>query len=131
MLLVAFIFSIAVTLMKIGIQHSSPFFFAFMNNAVVACYLLPVVLFKSKTSFIQFRSMLKFLLAIGLFRALMGLFIMIATNLTNASYVNSIKRTSIIFTTVFSYFFFYEERIIERLTGASIMVIGIVLISFA
>ena len=86
---------------------------------------------KSKDSLKKIRSNLKNLFIIGFLHGIMDIFVLNALKLAFVTYVNSVKRTSIIFSTLFGYFFFHEERIVERLTGALIMVLGIVLISFA
>lgn len=130
-LIVAFIFSIAINLMKMGMQHSNPLFFALVFNLSVSIALFPIMATKSKRSIKKIRSNVKSLFVIGLLHALMDIFILNAMELAFVTYVNSVKRTSIIFSTLFGYFFFHEQRIIERLSGASIMIIGILLISFA
>ena len=53
---------------------------------------------------------------------------MAAINLTLVAYVVSVKRTSAIMSVLFGYFIFKERGIKERLIGATIMIIGVLLI---
>jgi uncharacterized membrane protein len=60
-----------------------------------------------------------------------SIFQMTAINLTLVSYVISIKRTSVIMSVLFGYFIFKEKGLKERLTGTSIMVIGVLSIALS
>jgi len=56
---------------------------------------------------------------------------MLAINLTLVAYVISIKRLSIIFSVIFGFLLFKEKGFKERLTGAIIMVLGVILITLS
>ena len=69
------------------------------------------------------------LAAVGLFSALTVIFQNTAITLTLVAYVIAIKRTSAVISVIFAHFFLGEQNVRERLLGASIMVIGVLVIS--
>jgi drug/metabolite transporter (DMT)-like permease len=129
MLGVSFIYSIGSNLSKIGTQLSHPLVFSFANTAIYTVFLFPILLKKRtkpiKKSYIHFKT----LFIIGLFNVLQTIFFMTALEIAIVPYVVSIRRTAIIFSTVYGFVFFKENRIKERLSGALIMVVGVVLIT--
>lgn len=131
MLFVAIIYSISANFVKIGIQHSNALFFPIMSHAFTSSLLFPMMLMKSKKSMKGIRVNLKVLSTIGLFNALMAIFVMKALELALVPYVISVKRMSIFFSTLYGLFFFKERRVMERLTGALIMILGVLLISLS
>jgi len=130
MLLVAIIYSIHANLAKVGIQHSNPLFFSTVRNVFASCWLLPLILPRWRNTLKEIRISSKALLAIGWFNALMFIFVSLAMELAIVPYVISVKRMTIFFSTLFGYFFFHENRIVERLIGAFTMVLGVTLMSF-
>jgi uncharacterized membrane protein len=84
---------------------------------------------KSKGKARQFSANTKALILISLLFALELIFQMIAIQTAIVAYVISIKFTSIIISVLFGYFMFKETRIRERLLGASVMLLGILLIT--
>jgi len=131
MLLVAFLWSIAANLFKVGTQHSNPIVYLVVGGAFVSGILFLVTLIKTKNPLKMVSENLKFLFPAGFFEALLNVFSLSAMELTIVAYTNSARRTSILFSVLYGHFFFHEKRILERLSGALIMVVGIVLISFA
>ena len=129
MLFVAFIFSIVLSLIKLGTEYSNPFFFTMMFDTFTCGLLFPVMLTKSKKSLKRIRVNLKVLFTIDLFGALMCIFVQKAMGLAIVPYVISVKRMNIIFSMLFGYSFFKERRIMERLIGALVMVFGVLLTS--
>ncbi len=129
MLIVAFIWSITSNFDKIGVQNSSPVFWVIAINIFITLVMLPIVLCKSQISAKQISTHYKALIPIGLFSASALIFQMTAISLTLVAYVISIKRTSAIMSVLFGYFIFREKGIKERLTGAIIMVIGVLFIT--
>jgi len=129
MLFVAFIFSIGANFVKIGIQHSNSLFFLIVYNAFISGLLLLVILPKSKKSARGIGINSKVLFTAGLFNALMNLFVMKAMELAIVPYVISVKRTTILFSMLYGRFFFKEKRVLERLTGCLVMLLGVLLIS--
>ncbi len=129
MLFVAAIFSIGANLFKIAIQRYNPLFFLVVYNTLNCVFLSPVMLLKSKKSIKGMQINSKFLFGVGLSHALMDIFVLKAMELAIVPYVISVKRTNILFTTVYGYFLFKVKRIMERLTGVLIMFLGVLLIS--
>ncbi|HDH27527.1 MAG TPA: EamA family transporter, partial [Euryarchaeota archaeon] len=129
MLVVAFIWSITANVDKIGVVNSSPLFYATIVMAAVALGLTPVMHFRSEDYRKQISGNLRGLLPIGFFMALGVASQMTAISLTLTAYVISIKRTSILIGSVYGFIFFSEKNIKARLTGALIMVCGVILIS--
>lgn len=129
MLFVAIIYSITANVAVIGIQHSDPIFFPIMSNAFTSGLLFPVMLMRLGKSLKGIRMNLRDLFLTGLFSALTSIFFGKAIELATVLYVASVKRTSIFFSILYGYFFFKEKRIMERLLGALIMVLGILVMS--
>ena len=129
MLVVAFIWSITANVDKIGVVNSSPLFYATIVMAAVALGLTPVMHFRSEDYRKQISGNLRGLLPIGFFMALGVASQMTAISLTLTAYVISIKRTSILIGSVYGFIFFSEKNVRARLTGALIMVCGVILIS--
>lgn len=131
MLGVAFIWSITSNIDKVGVQNSSPIFWVIASIVFVVAAMLPVVIYKSKRNMKLVPLNWKLLLPIGLFMALTLIFQMTAINMTLAAYVISIKRTSVILCVFFGWRVFREKGIRERLLGAIIMILGVVLITLS
>lgn len=131
MLIVAFIWSITATIDKIGVKNSSPIFWIIANSIFWAIALFPIMLLKSRKTIKNIPANLKTLIPLGIFTGLGGIAQMIAINLTLVAYVISIKRTSIIISVLSGYFLFKEKNIKEKLIGAMIMVIGVILITLS
>lgn len=131
MLAVAFIWSITSNFDKIGVQNSSPVFWTFAQSLFLAMGLLPLALYKSKQKFMQILPHFKKLAPIGLFSALTLVFQMTALGFALVAYVSSIKRTSSVISVIFGHFVFREKGVKERLAGAVIMVLGVLLIALS
>ncbi len=131
MLLVAFLWSISSNIHKMGIQASSPIFWVISTEISLTVILTPVMLYKSKKNLPQIKAGWKALLPIGFTGALALIFQMNALKLALVVYVISIKHTSAILDVLFGHFIFKEKNVYERLTGAAIMVIGVLFIGFS
>ena len=131
MLFVAFLFSITSNIDKIGVQNSSPIFWAFSINLFVMLAIIPLIFFKSDHDFSSIKTDFKVLFPIGFFSALTIIFQMIAISLTLVAYVISIKRVSVVFGVLWGRFVFKEKGIKERLAGTSVMVLGVALITLS
>ncbi|MCK5476666.1 MAG: EamA family transporter [Candidatus Aenigmarchaeota archaeon] len=129
MLGVAFLWSIAANYDKIGIMDSSPIFWAITSNILLVLLLSPIMLLKSKNIKEQIIPNIKILSSIGLSSALLLITQMIAFSLTYIVYVSALRTTSAIMSVIFGYLIFKEKNIKERLFGATIMVIGVVVIA--
>lgn len=131
MLLVAFIWSITSNIDKIGIQGSSAMFWVVAVNVFLTLGMLPVMLYKSPWGAGRIFRNIKSLLPIGLFSAIALTFQMMAVSLTLVTYVISIKRTSSIINVLLGHFLFKEKNVKQRLLGAAVMVLGVLLITLA
>jgi len=130
MIIVAMIYSITSSLGKMAIEHSSPIFFGFTYFMVVTILFSPVALTMGRLDLKSFISERRFkaLLLPGLFFSVMIASHMIAVSLAKVAYMISIKRTSLIIGVLYGYLFFKEKKIRQRLTGATLMFIGFVMI---
>ncbi|MDA3779839.1 MAG: GRP family sugar transporter [Bacteroidales bacterium] len=129
MLIVAFIWSITSNFDKVGIQNSSPVFWAIAINIFITIILTPIIFFRSGKNIKQIRTNFKPLIAVGFTNAIMILCHMIAISMTLVAYLISIKRTSAIISVIFGSLFFKEKNIKSRLLGSLIMIIGVLLIT--
>lgn len=131
MLIAAFLFSFLAVFFKKAILNSSPIF-AFGITQLLSMLFLTVFFLKRKTLKVLFRKVadnFKLLFATSIIGFLAGLTLFTAFQLGLASYVVSVKRTSILFTIMLGYIFFREDHIIRSLFIGIIMVLGIFLIS--
>ncbi len=127
MIVVAFIYSITSTLGKVAVLHSSPVFFGFFYPFVLAFILTVVLLFKGRLS--DGFSRPATFLPIGFFTALMIVTHFVALSLTDVAYMISVKRTSLLFSVLYGWLFFGEERIRERFLGSTLMLLGVISIT--
>lgn len=128
MLLVAFIWSIGANIDKVGVQNSAPFFWALCMCASIATLMAPVILWSSERRQ-QIRNHIGALMIIGLLSALVALFQMTAITMTLVAFVIAVKRTSTVMSVFLGYLVFQEGQLQERLTGAAIMILGVVCIT--
>lgn len=142
MLIVAFIWSITSNYDKIGAVNSSPIIWVVAVNLFIAISIFPILLTSNKDYFQKKRSSLvkdgsywelikenkNILLLTGFLSALTIIFQIYAITLTLVAYVIAIKRTSVCFGVIWGHIIFHEKGVKERLTGAVVMVLGVVLI---
>jgi drug/metabolite transporter (DMT)-like permease len=142
MLIVAFIWSITSNYDKIGAVNSSPIIWVVAVNLFIAISIFPILLTSNKDYFQKKRSSLvkdgsywelikankNILLFTGFLSALTIIFQIYAITLTLVAYVIAIKRTSVCFGVIWGHLIFHEKGVKERLTGAVVMVLGVVLI---
>ncbi|RMF94313.1 MAG: EamA family transporter [Candidatus Schekmanbacteria bacterium] len=130
MIAVAFIYSITSNFGKMGITHSSPVFFGCTYFMIQPFLLLPFI----KKSDMKISSLLKrkkwLLLLIGVVYALSLITHFAALSLTNVAYMIAVKRSNLIFSVLYGYFFFNEKGIGQRISGALLMLAGIIILAF-
>lgn len=129
MLIVALIWSITSNIDKIGVSNSSPIFWVIAINVTLAIFMFPIMIYKSKNYKKILQKDFKILLPVGLFSALSLIFHMTAISMALVAYVISIKRLSIVMSVLFGHFIFKEVGIKERLFGAVIMIVGVMMIA--
>jgi len=131
MLLVAFIWSLSSTVDKVGVQNSSPTFWAIANYSYIAAGMLPIMLYKSRNSLKQVVQNLPILVPIGFLQGLVVLCQMQAISLTLVAHVISIKRMSALLSVIWGHLIFKEKGLKERAAGATVMVMGVLFITLA
>jgi drug/metabolite transporter (DMT)-like permease len=129
MFLVALLWSFTSTFDKIGVQNSSPIFWAFALFTFLAVGMLPIALYKSRPHLHQIGDNLGILSAIGLCTATAVAFQMWAVNLTLLTNVIAIKRTSALMSVYLGHLIFKEKGLQERLLGAAVMVVGVIIMT--
>ncbi len=130
-LLVAFIWSITSNLDKVGVQNSSPIFWATCVYFWISVILLPVVILKSRNNLPPLNRRWFKLMFYGFLNSMMIASQMTAISLTLVAYVVSVKRTSALFSVIFGSLILKEERIKEKLVGSMVMIIGVFFIALA
>jgi drug/metabolite transporter (DMT)-like permease len=128
MLGVAVLWSIAATIDKVGVQHSSPTFWVAAVNLCIALGLTPLML-RAPGSVRAIWANWRTLLLIGLFAALAVSLQMVAIGMTLVAYVISIKRVSILLSVLWGALLFHETGLRERLVGTLLMVLGVVAVT--
>ncbi|HQP10248.1 MAG TPA: DMT family transporter [Candidatus Omnitrophota bacterium] len=130
MLIVAVLYSVSGNLDKIGVIHSSPLMWIFSLDLAVTIVLGAVALKCTRNIGSQVREAWPLLLALGICSGLGLIFQMIAIRMTIIPYLIAVKRTSVIMTSLFGFFLFKEKELRERLIGAILMVLGVLIIYF-
>lgn len=132
MLLVAFIWSITSNIDKIGVEETSPIYWAFTKDFVILFYLIPIVLWKSKKPFLQIRNRKWPLLMVGFFKSTSVVAQMFAIQFILVPYVVSIKRASSVFIILFAFFFMNERtNFRNRMIGIIIILLGLLMIAIS
>ncbi|MEJ2031929.1 MAG: EamA family transporter [Deltaproteobacteria bacterium] len=130
MLSVAAIFSVTATLGKVLILHSSVLFVAAIYFPLLALILAPVAFARPQVRRELMSSPGQGAL-IGFAFALMALSHYYAIKIAPVAYMVAVKRTSLIFATVWGWLFFQEGHLRERLLGATVIVAGVLLVALA
>lgn len=94
----------------------------------VTLFFLPIMLFKTKKPFAQFKSNMWWIILPAPLSALAFWAAFTAYSLSNIGYVTAIFKLSSLFTILLGGFFFREHHIQERLVGAFIMLLGTILL---
>ncbi len=128
MFVVAFLWSISSSFDKIGVQNSSPLIWSLTVALFVMIILFPIMLFKSKNSLAVISPNMKKFFVVGIIYTLTTVTQMVAISMTLVAYVISIKRTSAVLSVVWGRLIFKENGFKDRLLGAVIMVVGVIMI---
>jgi len=126
MIIVALIYSLTSTLGKVAVEHSSPVFFGFFYSFLLTFVMTAYVAYKGKLRLVFSRPAV--FIPIGLCTAVMVTTHFIAINLTQAAYMISVKRTSLVWSVILGRLLFKEEDIRQRLAGSVIMMAGVLMI---
>lgn len=128
MLIVSFVWSLSANFDKRAINVSSVWQHIFFINLFVFCGTTTFLLIKRKLNFAEIKLERNNLFMVGFLTAC-GFFLhMTALSLTLVAYVIAMKRTAGMISVLLGYFFLDEKNIRNRLLGAAIMFIGVMLI---
>jgi drug/metabolite transporter (DMT)-like permease len=130
MLLVALIWSFTSNFDKVGVTNSSPFFWSVALFLFIACGITPILLYRLNSS--PPSKLLPHWQLLSLTGALAACaigFQMVAVTLTTVAQVIAVKRMSSLISVLFGYFLFQEGGLRERLSGAIVMVLGVIVIT--
>ncbi|MGP0592569.1 EamA family transporter [Nitrospira sp. T9] len=131
MLSVAFIYSLTSNFDKIGVQNSSPLFWSLSISSVMTIGFVFLLRFlPAQNIAAPRRTTLSILLLVGLFQTIGLLVHNTALSLGPVPSVIAIKRSSILFAVMWGYLFLKEKYVWERLVGAVLMMIGVVVLGF-
>ncbi len=129
MLLNAAIWSITANVDKVGIAHSSPFFWVVLTHTAITIGLLPFMLHYSPHRTHDLKSKFGVLFPLGLVTSLALICQMAALTMTLVVHVIAIKRVSTVLSVIWGAAFFKEEGFANRLGGVMIMLLGVLLIT--
>jgi drug/metabolite transporter (DMT)-like permease len=130
MLAVAIIWGVTGSLHKLAILHSNPYFYTGLGALVIAVILTPLAWWSSHEDFKKAASKeyLPQLLPIGILDGITVLSQFIGQSITLTVLVISLKRTSIIFSSLMGWALFKED-IRTRIAPICVMVLGVILIA--
>ena len=131
MLLVSFIYAFTSAIGKLAIIHSNPYFFGVIYNVALTAlmfFFLPATVNSGPQKNLLKKPFVGLIL--GAIVAVEVFSHMLAVSLTNVAYMISLKRMSLLFGVVYGALLFKEEKIMERLAGAIIMIAGVFLIGW-
>ncbi len=132
MLIVAFLWSITANLDKIGVEETSPVYWAFTKDFLILFYLIPIFVVKSRKPLQQINHRKWGLLLVGIFRSASVLTQMFAIQFILVAYVISIKRASSIFIILFAFFYMNEKKNFRnRMIGIVTILAGLFVIAIS
>ena len=132
MLLVAFIWSITANLDKIGVEETSPIYWAFSKDFLILLYLIPILAIKSKKPLLQINNRKWPLLMVGFFKSTSVVTQMFAIQFILVPYVISIKRASSVFIILFAFLYMNERKNFRnRMIGIIIILLGLAVIAIS
>jgi len=131
MLVVALVYSVTSVLGKVGLQHSSPTFFAIVYFVLLSLIFTPISFWRAQPAARNLVAQPVRFVLIGFFYFSMILFHYLALESVAVPYMISVKRTSMVFSVLYGWALFHESHIRQRLLGCAVMLAGACLIAFA
>lgn len=131
-LIVAVLWSIVNAFQKLAIDNSTPYFYTAFFQLFWAICFTPIAYMADRKGFkklLTFKMGFKVFPA-GAFDAVQVFFQFLAYSLTLPVYVNAVGNTNILFSSLFGWLFF-KEKIKKHILPTLIILLGIVLITFA
>ena len=132
MLIVAVLWAFTTPLHKVAIIHSNAYFYAAFGQLTIVLVLTPLAVWSNGRDFhkaLRFKNFSK-VAPVGVVSGISILTQMIAQGMAAAVLVLSVKRTSIVFSSIMGGVFFYEP-IKKRIIPITLMVVGVILISLS
>lgn len=130
MLIVAFLASIGGNLDKVGVINSSPAAWGLAVHSAASATLGMIMLFKIPDAGEQICRHWRRLALLGTLLGVMMITQMIAILMTQVPYLIAIKRTSVIMSSLWGFWFFKEKAAGRRLWAVLLMVAGVFVIAF-
>lgn len=131
MLLANILWGITPVFEKTAIFHTTPqnpLVVTFMEGVFLTSFFFPLMLARTKQPFVQFRKNMWWYILPAPVAALASWSAFTAFSLNNVGYVSAVFKLSILFTILWGGLFFKEKRIRERFLGASVMLLGTILL---
>lgn len=129
-LMVSLIYAVGSSVIKIGLNHSNPLFLALLISFSIFLGLSFLLLIK-RISPIKIFKNTKTMASIGISTGISNIFQNLALEAGPTTYVFSLKRIGILFNALFGKLLYGETRIKQRLSGAFIILLGILVISLS
>lgn len=128
----AVLWSFVISFQKLAIDNSNPYFYTAFFQMLFALFFTPIALITDKKTFFKlFKPKMIFkLFPAGAFDALQVFPQYLAFTLALPVYVNAVGNTSILFSSFFGWLFF-KEKIHKHIFPTIIIILGIMLITFA
>jgi drug/metabolite transporter (DMT)-like permease len=131
MLVVSVLFGINATLGKLAVLHSNPVAYMVILYGLAGVLFTAFILFVKRNRISDILGSWKTLVLAGLCMAIGEVAFSYSYTMTLAIYTLSVKRTSILFSSLFGFVFFKEKNMWERLAGIAIMLAGVAILAFA
>ncbi|MBF0177590.1 MAG: EamA family transporter [Magnetococcales bacterium] len=131
MLMVAILWSIGANLDKMALTRASPLFYSIAVYTLMALFTAPAALFFALPRLRDIPRNYKILALLGTLNSFSLICQMTATAVTLVPYVIAVKRTNIVLGVLWGGLILREPGMTERLTGAAIMLAGVILITLA
>ncbi|MFO7793648.1 MAG: EamA family transporter [Candidatus Nanohaloarchaea archaeon] len=123
------IYAISAPVGKLGVEASSPVMYSTALHIGQILFLTPLMIFKSRKWKNEVRNNGKALAGIGLLSGAASVIQMAAYTYTLVVYVIAIKRSGILISTLVGGKIFDEEHVKQRLIGATIILLGLILVA--
>jgi uncharacterized membrane protein len=130
MLAVAFIWGLDTILGKIGAGQTNPYFWTFSTRLMTTILLLPMVIKSDKNWVSSLKENSFNFLIMGGFVAFSIIAQTIAVLKLDAAIVGSLLRFATLSSVFFGWWFLKEKNFLEKISGAIIMIVGVIFISW-
>lgn len=130
-LFVVILYSVTANIDKLGVQATSPIFWAFIVHLLTSTVLFGVMVVKTENWMRSLQAEYRSLVVLGLLGGVSIVFQMTALTETLAMYVTAIKRLSIPIAVALSYFLYEEDNPQGRMLGSVLIVVGSALITLS